>query len=428
MAASGNIAVFDLGKTHAKVILFDPERLEEIAVLQLKNTVLLGPPYPHFDIPALKAFVTSSLKQLAAEHEIASVFVSTHGAAAAVIAEGELALPVLDYEFGGPDEFAAEYDAVRPLFERTGTPRMGGGLNLGAQLYWLARRFPEEMGRADTLLFWPQYWAHWFSGMAASEVAYAGCHTDLWDLTDGAFLPLSRYGVPGGLGYPPMRWCSDVLGPVRAEIAEATGLDAATEVYCGGHDSSLSLVSVGREYPGPCTVLSTGTWVTIFALGLEEPDVVEEPGLTVSMDCEGRVTPSYRFPGGAIYADLLGQMQGRDAPDAVEELRLEGFDTAATARVVAQDTGEPVDLSGWDRDAGAEVVSRLLGRQALHGLRAIGARGPIVLSGPFSGNAVFREMLGSAWEAEIHVEENLLGICKGIAASVSGAVPQWDRL
>ena len=56
---------------------------------------------------------------------------------------GNLALPVLDYEHDGPESWRADYDAVRPPFAETGTPRLPVGLNLGAQLFWQQRRFPD---------------------------------------------------------------------------------------------------------------------------------------------------------------------------------------------------------------------------------------------------------------------------------------------
>ena len=38
----------------------------------------------------------------------------------------------------GRSSCAADYDAVRPPFAETGTPRLPIGLNLGAQLFWQA--------------------------------------------------------------------------------------------------------------------------------------------------------------------------------------------------------------------------------------------------------------------------------------------------
>ena len=114
----------------------------ERASARTPNTVLRDGPYPHFDIERLWAFILDSLGELNREQQDRCDLVTTHGATAALVdADGDLALPVLDYEHDGPDSCAADYD-VRPPFAETGTPRLPIGLNLGAQLYWQTQPFP----------------------------------------------------------------------------------------------------------------------------------------------------------------------------------------------------------------------------------------------------------------------------------------------
>ena len=120
----GNVVVLDIGKTHVKVILFDIDKLEELVVFQTSNKVLNKDPYPHFDVEALKSFIIKSLRELSKNYRVDSIFTSTHGACAALMSKGELVLPVLDYEFEGPDRLKDEYNQIRPAFEQTGTPRM----------------------------------------------------------------------------------------------------------------------------------------------------------------------------------------------------------------------------------------------------------------------------------------------------------------
>ena len=44
------IAVLDIGKTNAKVVVLDAQTGEEIAVVRTSNTTLKTGPYPHYDI------------------------------------------------------------------------------------------------------------------------------------------------------------------------------------------------------------------------------------------------------------------------------------------------------------------------------------------------------------------------------------------
>ena len=143
-----NIVVLDIGKTHAKVILFDAIELKELAVFQSNNNILEDSLYPHFDVESLKAFIIKSLSELSKKFFVDSIFTSAHGACIALMSKGELALPVLDYEFQGPDQLKQEYDGIRPAFSQTGTPRMDAGLNLGAQIYWQNKFFSDDFAKA----------------------------------------------------------------------------------------------------------------------------------------------------------------------------------------------------------------------------------------------------------------------------------------
>ena len=228
----------------------------------------------------------------------------------ALMSKGELALPVLDYEFKGPDQYRDEYNDIRPNFSQSGSPRMDLGLNLGAQLFWQSKNFPEKFAMVDQILFWPQFWSYWLSGIAASEISYASSHSDLWDIKKNKFINLNTFGIEPRVKYPPLMSASTVLGPLRKNLVNQTGLPENIPVFCGAHDSSLSLISASFHQSLPCTILSTGTWITIFALGSDTIDIKEQPGLMISCDCFGELVPNFRFPAGKIYENLLNQANG----------------------------------------------------------------------------------------------------------------------
>src|SRR4029453_18778105 len=117
-------------------------------------------------------------------------------------------------------------------------------------LFWQARMFPEDFARTATILMYPQYWAFRLSGVRANEVTSLGCHTDLWDYHGGDYSALvDRMGWRNLMA--PVRPPADVLGPILPKIAAATGLDPATPVHCGIHDSNASLLPhlVRRRQP-----------------------------------------------------------------------------------------------------------------------------------------------------------------------------------
>jgi sugar (pentulose or hexulose) kinase len=217
------VAVIDIGKTNAKVALVDITVHREIAIETTPNPVLRDGAYPHFDEAGLWAFIQAALKKLNAVHSIEAITITTHGAAAVLLGEdGKLATPVLDYEHDGPDEVKADYDAMRPSFTDTGSPRLPMGLNLGAQLHWLFKTQPGLKERTKTIVMWPQYWAYKLSGRLANEVTSLGCHTDLWNPHSSRWskLPAEQNWLEK---LPELKRAGDVLGEVLPDIAAILG-------------------------------------------------------------------------------------------------------------------------------------------------------------------------------------------------------------
>mgnify|MGYP000307949206 CR=1 FL=1 len=297
--------LFFIGKTHIKIILFDTINFKELIAYQTKNKILDITPYPHFDLDFIKSFIVSSIKKISKEFPVDTIFASTHGACLALLGKDKLILPVLDYEHDGPDEIRSEYDKTRLPFHSTGTPAMPAGLNLAAQIYWQNKRFPDEFAKVDTILFWPQYWSYWLCGVAASEISFASSHSDLWNINESQFIDLKNYGIGTKVKFPKIRSASEILGPIKKNLAQEMGLSKEIMIYCGGHDSSLTLASAYLNYELPITVISTGTWITVFSIGKNGVNVNEQKGVMVSCDCFGNEVPNFRFPGGKIYENHL---------------------------------------------------------------------------------------------------------------------------
>lgn len=395
------VGVIDIGKTNAKFAVVDMDRLEEVAVLTKPNGVLDGPPYPHFDIEGIWAFLISAIGQLSAEYRLSALSITTHGACAVLVTEdGALALPVLDYESEEPGQFAADYDAARPEFSASYSPRLPGGLNLGAQLYYQSRAFAEDFARAKWILTYPQYWAWRLTGIAASELTSIGCHTDLWDFGTGDFSALVKDNG-WTAKFPPIRKASDVLGPVREDLIAALGLDAAIPVYCGIHDSNASLVPhiLGRK--GSFSVVSTGTWVISCTPNGSLTGLDPERDSLANIDAFGRPVPSARFMGGREFSSLITQQN--PSTDGANMARV--LDEAVMLLPSVQQGSGPFPdrKARWSRPADslspAELyctVSFYLAMMSSVALSMTGGCDDIVVEGPFASNQPYCRMLASA--------------------------------
>jgi L-fuculokinase len=281
------LAVFDVGKTNLKFSLLD-EAGRVVYSKTTPNHVLEGPPYPHYDLGAMFAWLKDQMRE--AKPQPQAVIVTTHGATGALLRGDELALPVLDYEYHGPD--TASYP--RPDFSETASPDLPNGLNLGRQLYWQQQNFPTKFADADTFLMYPQYWAFCLSGVKATEVTSFGAHTDLWNPYKGDFSSLVTEQGWNRL-LPPRQPAWAVLGSLREEIALEVGYTQPCDVLCGVHDSNASLVPyLGGDKP---TVVSTGTWVISFVAGGSLEHLREDYDLLANVNIFAQAVPTARYMG-----------------------------------------------------------------------------------------------------------------------------------
>ncbi|MAN78697.1 MAG: carbohydrate kinase [Rhizobiales bacterium] len=396
-----HVGVIDIGKTNAKFAVVDTETLREIAVRTRPNTVIESPPYPHFDIEGIWDFLKSAIAEFNARYRLSALTITTHGATAALVDEaGELTLPVLDYEHDGPDGDRGDYDVIAPPFAETLSPRLPAGLNLGAQLFHLQRHWPQAVARTSAILTYPQYWAHRLTGAAASELTSLGCHTGLWDFERGDFSSLvDAMGIRDK--FPPLRSAFDVLGTVRPVLAKELGLGDEVPIHCGIHDSNASLLPHVLTTQPPFAVVSTGTWVVVCAPGGALDGLDETRDCLANIDALGRTVPSARFMGGREFSLLTGG-EICEPEDAVTERVLR--DRIVLLPSVQTGSGPfPQSIARWslpsdDLDAATRhcVVSFYLALMTAECLALAGARGPVIVEGPFGRNRSYLDMLGAA--------------------------------
>jgi sugar (pentulose or hexulose) kinase len=391
------ILVIDIGKTNAKAAVVEAASLTQIDHIARPSRVLPGPPYPHADTEGIWAFLLDAMRELHARHRVDAVSITAHGATAALLdADGHLALPVLDYEHPGPDELAAAYDAQAPAFAETGTPKLPCGLVVGRQLFWQFATFPET-ARAERIVMYPQYWAHRLTGVAASEATSLGCHTDLWNPATRDFSSMVDAHGWRPL-FPALREASDCLGPITADVAAATGLPPDTPVFCGIHDSNASLLPHLRSQPAPFSVISTGTWVIVMAIGGRATRLDPARDTLVNVNSFGDPVPSARFMGGREWE--MTRPEPVPEPAAVATLLERGIFLLPS--VIPGSGPYPGHVSEWtgpnDRSPAERTaaLSLYLAMMTATCLELIGADGPTLVEGPFARNALYVAMLRAA--------------------------------
>lgn len=420
-----HVAVLDVGKSNAKVVLFDLQERRETTAWVMPNEVRSDGPYPHFNVDSIFDFALDAMAELASHSPIDAISITTHGASAALLVGSDLALPVLDYEFDGPDSLADLYDQIRPDFAETFSPRLPQGLNLGAQLYWQARTFPSAFSKADRLVTYPQYWAWRLTGVSATEVTSLGCHTDLWSPANQSFSTLvSRLGW--GPFMAPTRSAFDQLGPVLPEIARRIGLPAGLPVYCGIHDSNASLLPHLLARQLPFAVVSTGTWVIVLAVGSSLEPLDEKRDTLANIDAFGRPVPSARFMGGREY-ELITAGAANDLDDRSVQRVLERQIMALPSMV--QGSGPyPNGTGGWadgqipsTSGEAATAATLYLALMTETCLGLANAHGPIVIEGPMAKNHLYCHVLSALTGRAVIPSGGTTGTSAGAALLAGGS-------
>lgn len=301
---TGNLVVLDVGKTRSKLSVWTPHG-ELVETRERSNRRCSSAGRLVLDTSGIEEWLAETLRDFGRAHEIGGIIPVAHGAAAALIRNGRLAVPPADYEFPVPLKVRQAYELQRDPFKWTGSPALPDGLNLGVQLHRLEQLHPELFDEATQVVTWPQYWSWLLSGVAATEVTSLGCHTDLWNPWSGRPSSLAeRRGWAKLLA--PLRFGAEPLGSLKKDWVYRTGLPPSVEVYCGVHDSNAALLAARAHSEladNDATVLSTGTWfVAMRSLGhggaLNPRVLPSGRDVLVNVDPKNRPVPSARFMGG----------------------------------------------------------------------------------------------------------------------------------
>lgn len=423
------IAVLDIGKTNAKVVVLDSETGAEIAVVKRPNIAIKTGLYPHYDIEALWSFTLDALKNLAREPGFDAISITTHGAAAALLGrDSALAMPVVDYEHEYPQEIRDAYTALRPSFDETFSPRLAMGLNVGAQLHYQKTAFPEEFAKVATILTYAQYWTARLTGVIANELTSLGCHTDLWNPKTSNYSSLvDRLGIRELMA--PIHSAFDALGPVLPDIAAKLGSAASVPVYCGIHDSNASLLPHLVHREAPFAVVSTGTWVINFGVGGDLDHLDPKRDALANVDAYGRAVPSSRFMGGREFEILsaeIGHVDEAAAQAAIAPVIGKGMmllpNIAPGSGPFPGKTSRWIGAEGASREERYAAVCLYLALMTNACLGLIGTKGPTIVEGPFALNETYLGLLAALAGREVMALPGSTGTSQG-AALLTGIRP-----
>src|ERR1035437_6255782 len=257
MSALPVIAIFDIGKTNKKILLFDEQYkivFEESVQLPETND---EDGFPCEDIHALTNWVKDTFSQLMAmvEFEIRAVNFSAYGASFVHLNDHNIPfLPLYSYlkpysprlqkcfynDYGGESKLALE----------TASPVLGN-LNSGMQLYRLKYEQPDLFNSIKVSLHLPQYVSFIISNKACSEITSIGCHTNLWNFKTNHYHDwVHKENI------------AKILAPAcnGDNLVSINHKKNKVVVGIGLHDSSAALIPYLINFNDPFVLISTGTW------------------------------------------------------------------------------------------------------------------------------------------------------------------------
>ena len=416
MAALPVTAVFDVGKTNKKVLLFDhafqvvyedssslPETRDEDG-------------FPCEDIHLLTQWLRDRYAALRADHrfDIRRINFSGYGASFVLLdARGQVVAPLYNYLKPYPQElqeqFYAKYGGQQRLCRETASPALGS-LNSGLQLYRLKYEQPELYARTKVALHLPNYLSYVLSGNCLSEITSIGCHTHLWNFEQHDYHQwVKQEGITEKLA--PVQSCGSLAGVTADGKLIGVGL----------HDSSAALVPYLKGIAEPFTLMSTGTWS--ICLNPFNPLLLTDEELAADCLCyltpEGRQVKASRLFLGSMHDSLCRDLsvQFGTSPEQYRQLP---FDRDYIQRLLEDPAPVPDNFANAYYQGLIPLVD-----QQVRQLERIVTGTPVVqlfVDGGFAQNAIFMGILkaklpGFSIHAADMPQASALGAAMGITAA-----------
>jgi sugar (pentulose or hexulose) kinase len=287
------LAVFDVGKTNAKLLGFSDRSGKLLFDERTAQRSIQADGLRVLDHQPLQEWLTATLSRLSEQHHLAGLMVSTHGCTFALTAGDTLAAPILDYEQPVPPEIDRPFQAEAPAFAESFTPNLPGGLNVARHIYLRERLAPEMFDQADAILNYPQFWNWLLTGAKVSEISSIGCHSHLWRPREDTFSSLvDKRGWRAK--FPPFRRAGEVLGEMRIGAQ-------SVPVHNGVHDSNAALYYYRSLGYSDVTLISTGTWVITFNQACPLDALDPQRDMLANVTVDRAPIPTARFMGGREY-------------------------------------------------------------------------------------------------------------------------------
>ena len=286
----------DIGASSGRHILgwVEDGKIQLKEIYRFDNSQIVRNGHDCWDIQALARHVLLGCKAAADIGEIPeTVGIDTWGVDFVLIDERGLpvgdAVAYRDKRTEGMPEYVDSVIPFEELYAHTGTQK--AIFNTIYQLAALKKESPEQLEKADRLLFVPDYLNFVLTGKLVNEYTDAStsslvnAKTCDWDRE-----VIARLGLPDRI-FKPLSMPGTVLGGFASAVQSVVGYDAKV-VLPACHDTGSAYLAVPAR-DDKAIYLSSGTWSII---GVENPEAIATPeSCAANFSNEGGAWKRFRF-------------------------------------------------------------------------------------------------------------------------------------
>jgi sugar (pentulose or hexulose) kinase len=249
------IAIFDVGKTTKKFLLYDPGLNLVYREEKTFDEKRDDEGFACDDMEGIEMWMRSCLSSIMKNRDyvIKGLNFASYGASLVYLDRHDRRISyVYNYLKNMPSDVLEDFYKSRGDIEEfcriTASPSLGM-LNSGLQILWLKKKKPEIFSQITSILHLPQYLSFLFTGNKVSEYTSIGCHTAMWDFDSHQY----------------HRWLKEEQIVLPQPVSNSMVCDITIEgqhikAGIGIHDSSASLIPYLKSTREQFILFSTGTW------------------------------------------------------------------------------------------------------------------------------------------------------------------------
>ena len=282
MGGSGHILVLDAGSSGMRSLVFDERgrivgrRAAEWSYLREEDVPELARAFdPQAQWTMACRLMTGSIEEAGAEGDVAAVSITSQRQGVVFLDEdGQEIYAGPNLDLRAVFEGAAIDDEMRgQVYETTG--HLPSFLFAPAKLRWFQGHRPETYGRISRVLALADWLVWRLTGTAGSEVTLAA-EAGLLDVRSRDWCSPLLDSIGVRLDQAPLVQSGTVVGTVRPDLAEGTGLSPGTPVAAAGADTQCGLL--GMSVAKPHQVGIVAGWSAPVQMVTDEPVFSPEAG------------------------------------------------------------------------------------------------------------------------------------------------------